>query len=84
MNSYQEAKKICEYLDEEYVPRVRITCFHCRNKTFILNIEHDQAYCENCNKFYKSLEEVMTLAEEDWLEDHDEIDKIMRQNHGVK
>jgi len=78
------AEKICEYQGIKMKKEVKVYCPACGQKTLILNITDNEAYCIRCNKHYKSVEEVERLEEEKFHEEHEAFEYMMQERSSAQ
>ena len=64
------AKTICDRQGIRMHVVVPVLCPSCNNKTLLLDLTDDKAYCYHCQKKYKSVEEIEILEDESWRRKH--------------
>lgn len=77
------AKEICDRQGLIIHIMVPVICPHCDNKTLLLDVSNDNAYCYHCQKNYKSIGEVLILENERWRKKHARTIKEMEARKGV-
>lgn len=83
MVDLKTAKEICKLQGIALNIEVPVICPACNSKRLRLDVRGDRASCARCSKEYKSMEEVLTLAQEEYLDDNIASHMQMRNNEGV-
>ena len=78
------AKTICNRQGIRMHVVVPVLCPICNNKTLLLDLTNDKAYCYHCKKGYKSVDEIEILEDERWRRKHMKTIKEMEAKKGVK
>ncbi|MFW6030795.1 MAG: hypothetical protein ACOCRO_11180 [Halanaerobiales bacterium] len=80
----RKAKEICNFQGVVMHVEVPVICPKCNRKSLILDIQKDKGNCLYCKKEYKSLEEVLTISRETWLDKHGKTVSKMTERKSVK
>ena len=78
------AKTICDRQGIRIHVVVPVLCPVCNNKTLLLDLTDDKAYCYRCGKEYKSVDEIAILEDERWRRNHMKTIKEMEAKKSVK
>ena len=78
------AKTICDRQGIRMHVVAPVLCPVCNNKTLLLDLTDDKAYCYRCGKEYKSVNEIEILEGERWRRNHMKTIKEMEAKKSVK
>ena len=73
------ARKICKYQGIKFKLESMVLCPACGRKTMKLNLTDNNAVCIRCGKKYKTIDELERIEEENWHDNHSEIESIMQE-----
>jgi rRNA maturation endonuclease Nob1 len=65
------------------VATYRARCPHCNNKTLLLDSNKNKNECYTCGWSW-GIDELIAIANNDWLEKHEKIVNLIKERKGVK
>lgn len=75
-------KQICNFQGINMKLIARVKCPRCEQKSFNIDLNKEHGHCFRCH-YKANVEDIRTIAEDDFLYRHREINRMMTNSKGV-